>query len=119
MESPRNTSYGRVSLIFISLSITLLLNIPVMSMAEGDEPSFSSVVQTCFSSWVPDGSDRLTPSKINRLVLNHQVKGDEAAAIAAIHIYFRSHKTASSLTKADLLQTDMAEGQHEITGDLP
>ena len=118
MESHRNRScYG--SSFIISLAIALLLNVPVLSMTEGDEPSFSSVVQTCFSSWVPDGSDRLTPSKINRLVLSHQIKGDEAAAIAVIHIYFRSHKTASSLTKADLLQTDMAEGQSERTGDLP
>lgn len=115
----QKTNHDRVSLIVISLFVSLLLGVPVLSMADGRETSFSAVVQSCYSSWVPDGSNWLTPSRITQLVLNHQIKGDEAAAIAAIHIYFRGHKDVSRLSKADLLQADMDQDPHEHTEDLP
>jgi hypothetical protein len=106
-----------VSFILISVSMALVFGMSLPSRAE--ETSFSAVVQSCFSSWVPDGSGRLTPSTIDRLVLNRQVKGDEAAAVAAIHIYFRSHKGVSGLSKGDVLQADMAEDPHKRSADLP
>ncbi len=86
-------------------------------MAEGDEISFSAVVQSHFSSWVPDGSNWLTPSRIDRLVSNHEVEGDKAAAIAAIHIYFRKHKGVRRLNKAELLKTYIAEEPHGRSED--
>jgi len=119
MESWR---YGRdvpVFFILISLCIILLFGMSLPSRVKADETSFSAIVQSCFLSWVPDGSRSLTPSRIDQLVLNHQVKGDEAAAVAAIHIYFRSHKEVRGLSKADLLQTDMAEDPHQRSDDLP
>ena len=105
-------------LIIISLSTTLLLGVSLATEVEADETSFSKVVQSCFRSWVPDGSGWLTPSRINRLIMNHQVKGDEAAAVAAIHLYFRNHKEMSGLRKAELLRADIAGNAEERARDL-
>jgi hypothetical protein len=119
MEFRRNKGKAPVPFIIVALFMSLLLGASLPSAAEADETSFSNVVQSCFSSWVPNGSDLLTPARIDRLVLNHQVKGDEAAAVAVIHVYFRTHKTVNGLSKADLLQTDTAEGPQEPSNDLP
>jgi hypothetical protein len=108
-----------VSSTIISLFMTVLFGLSVPSAVGADETSFAKVVQSCFSSWVPDGSDRLTPSQINRLMFSHQVKGDEAAAVAAIHVYFRKHKAAGGLRKGDLLQADMAEDSDPRSADSP
>lgn len=103
----------------ISLLTTLLFAVAIPSPAPADVASFSTVVPSCFPSWVRDGSDCLTPSRVHQLVLDPNVKGDEAAAVAAIHIYFRSHKGATCLMKADLLRADMLEDQPKRSEDLP
>ena len=119
MEFLRNSRDLPVSFILISVSMTLLFGIYLPSGVEADETSFSAVVQSCFLSWVPDGSSSLTPSRIDQLVLDHRVKGDEAAAVAAIHTYFRSHKAVSALSTGDLLQADIAEEPHQGSDNLP
>jgi hypothetical protein len=119
VDSRRKRKDPPVFFVFISLSITLLCGVCLSFGAGAEEPSFSSVVNSRFHSWVPDSSGRLTPFAIDRLVLNHHVKGDEAAAVAAIHIYFRSHKGVNGLSKADLLHKEMADDPHESTNDLP
>jgi hypothetical protein len=108
-----------MSFTIISLSMTLLFGVCFPSPVVADQPSFSTIVQSCFSAWVPGGSDLLTPSRIDRLVLSDQVKGDEAAAVAAIHIYFRSHKAVSGLSKNDLLGSKIADNGNEPSDDLP
>jgi hypothetical protein len=110
MEFQSHRTDAHVSFMSISLIMTLLLGVAVPSGACADEPSFSTVVESRFHSWVSNDSDCLTPSRINRLVLDPQVKGDEAAAVAAIHVYFRGHKGMSCLKKADLLNADRNEG---------
>jgi hypothetical protein len=92
----------------ISLFMVMIFGVAFSFEVRANKTSFSIVVESCFSSWVPDGSDWLTPSHINRLMFSPQVKGDEAAAVAAIHVYFRKHK-AAGLRKGDLLQANMAE----------
>jgi hypothetical protein len=121
-RAPRESRrYGRnvsVSFILIFVSMPLLFGMALPTRVEAEDQSFSAVVQSCFLSWVTDGSGWLTPSTVDRLVLNHKVKGEEAAAVATIHIYFRSHKEVSRLNKSDLLQADMTEAARERSDNV-
>ncbi len=47
------------------------------------------------------------------------MKGDEAAAVAVVHAYFRKHKAAGGLRKSDLLQANMAEDSDPLPDDSP
>lgn len=113
MEFRRIRKGVPVSSTIISLSMTVLFGLSVPPAVGADEASFSTVVQSCFSSWVPDGSGLLTPSRIEQLIFNHQVKGDEAAAVASIHVYFRMNKAARGLSKDDLVREDPVESLDE------
>ena len=116
MEFLRNGRDVPLFFIIISLSMALLFGVSLATGVEADETSFSKVVESCFRSWVPDGSAWLTPSRINQLIMNDQVKSDEAAAVAAIHLYFRNHKEMSGLSEAELLRTDIAGNAEERAG---
>jgi hypothetical protein len=118
MEFLRNGRDVPLFFIIISLSMALPFDASLATGVETDETSFSKVVQSCFRSWVPDGSGRLTPSRINQLIMDHQLKGDEAAAVAAIHLYFRNHKEVSGLSEAELLGADIAGNAEGHAGDL-
>lgn len=74
--------------------------------AEPKKPkvTFASVVEANFSKWDHDRDGKLTQVEVDSQVVNPKVTGDEAAAVAAIHYYFRDHKNAVPLTKAALMQ---------------
>ncbi len=118
MEFLRNGRDVPLFFTIIALSMALLFGVSLATGVEADDTSFSKVVQSCFKSWVPDGSGWLKPSRINGLIMNHQVKGDEAAAVATIHLYFRNHKEMSGLSKAELLRADIAGNAEERVGEL-
>ena len=48
---------------------------------------FRSIVQQNFGHWIPHGQVALSDDRIKELILDPDVRGAEAAAIAAIHIY--------------------------------
>lgn len=72
----------------------------------GKGATFADVVETHFADWDHDGNGKLTSKEVDALVLSQKVTGDEAAAVAAIHIYLRDHKTPAPLTKAFLQTPD-------------
>ena len=66
---------------------------------------FKAVVEANFKHWDEDGDGKLSPQEINRLVRNHKVTGTEAAAVAAIHAFYRDHAKSSQLSKPVLMGT--------------
>jgi hypothetical protein len=57
-----------------------------------------------FAQWDRDHDGRLSQAEVDTLVCSPQVRGDEAAALAAIHVYFRSLKNPEPLSQSFLLQ---------------
>jgi hypothetical protein len=87
----------------VRLVLPLVLLGPV-ALAAADSPKQPSTIATIitdhFQRWDRDGDGKLSREEIDALVANHSVKGDVAAAVAALHIYFRSNPKAGSLTQA-------------------
>jgi hypothetical protein len=80
--------------------IVVVLMVP--AFVGGDELAqvkFKDVVEAKFAHWDKDGDGKLSPREIDAFVANPRVSGDEAAAIAAIHAYFRDHPKSDALDK--------------------
>lgn len=78
-----------------------------VTFVQGDQKKpdpFAAVVESHFAAWDTDHDGKVSTKEIDALVTNHKITGDEAAAIAAIHLYMRGHKE-TSLSKADLLKS--------------
>jgi hypothetical protein len=72
--------------------------------AADPKPTFAQILKSHFDTWTKDSSDgKLTPERINALVNSSRVRGDEAAAVAALHLYFRGQKTPAPVDEAALL----------------
>src|SRR5262245_29955363 len=56
---------------------------------------FEETVAKHFSSWIRGEEGVLSLARTNELLRDPTVKGDQAAALAAIHDYFRAHDTHS------------------------
>ncbi|QJW95799.1 hypothetical protein [Frigoriglobus tundricola] len=60
----------------------------------------AAVVDTQFTHWDKNRDGRLSREEIDAAVGNPAVAGDEAAAAAALHVYFRNNPKADPLTPA-------------------
>jgi hypothetical protein len=67
--------------------------------------TFAAVVEANFARWDRDHDGRLSPQEVTALVTDPEVRGDEAAAVAAIHLFQRGRKDAA-FTRARLLRPD-------------
>jgi len=86
------------------------------SALEGNQTSkkvtpFKSVVQEHFDSWDTNKDGKLESQEIDTLLRRHTIKGEAAAALASIHIWFRDHKSTMGLTKSALTQTKDGDGE--------
>jgi hypothetical protein len=93
---------SRVRLLLIALCLTPGASLVVQSA----EPSvtFASVTRAHYAEWakgVPDG--KLTPDRVNALVNSSRIKGDEAAALAAIHVSLRRQGAPPAVDEVSLL----------------
>ncbi len=90
---------GRRFLLFVVMAV-----IPFASVGAKDAkpPKFEDVVDAHFSTWDTDGDGRLSAREINALVVKPGVTGDEAAAVAAIHTFYRDHAKANPVGKGQL-----------------
>ena len=76
-----------------------------------DQPHFETVVGQHFDRWSHAGKGVLSPERVEELVLRADVRGAEAAALAAIHCYQRKAKQeAQPVTRAFLMGTRAEDG---------
>lgn len=87
-----------------ALLVLLVAVGPIAIVASGEpkpkSPPVVAVVEEHFSKWNTTGDGKLTREQVDALVANHAIKGDAAAAAAALHLYFRGNPKAEPLTQA-------------------
>lgn len=69
--------------------LVLLVHSPARTDTSGST-SFTSVVRDNFKRWDANGDGVLSEQEVDRLLLNPSIKGEAAAALAAIHHHRRS-----------------------------
>jgi hypothetical protein len=95
-------SFPRKRLNLLVLSLVLL---PGRGVAEeAVQPSFTAIVDVHFAQWDRNHDGQLSPAEVDTLVCSPQVRGAEAAALAAIHVYLRGLKNPEPLSKSFLMQ---------------
>ena len=91
----------------IAIGLGLLL-CQVCAVQGEDRVSFEDAVHRYFNRWSSGGSGILAEQRVNELVLNRDIRGAEAAAIAAIHLY--QHKIRNN---AQPLTRDFLVSKHK------
>lgn len=89
------------------------LTFELFGQAKKNRVTFASVVESNFAKWDHNHDGKLTVQEVDAQVVNPKVNGDEAAAVAALHVYQRDHKNAPPLTKAQLLQSSKEKDSAE------
>ena len=76
-----------------------------------NKAGFVAVVESRFGNWDTNRNGSLESSEIDHLLNSHSVRGDEAAAVASIHVWFRGNPSVQHVT----LQTlkNMKDGTEE------
>ena len=99
--------YRRSAWVIGTLGLVLFLTFPFSDAptTADDTPTFQQVVDKHFDRWIKHHQkEALSAERVHELVLSSEVKGAEAAAIAAIHCYQRKRgKDAHRLTREFLL----------------
>lgn len=98
----RIRAFGLLMILFVSN--VWIAETPI---AGDDSPTFQQVIEKYFARWTKrHQNELLTGERVHELVLSSEVKGAEAAAIAAIHCYQKKlGKDAHPLSRAFLLKT--------------
>jgi hypothetical protein len=94
-----------------SLVLLLLAGRAWADVAE--KKTFTAVVEEHFAAWDRDHDSKLSVAEVNAALLNPRVTGNEAAAVAALHVYLRQHKDPAPLTKAFLLSSTKGKEAEE------
>ena len=93
----------------------------------GDAPNtpatLAAVASAHFAEWDADGDGVLSENEVNRLVSRQRIKGDEAAAVAAIHGFQRARREKPKakpveITRAYLTRLPKGPGR-EARRDMP
>jgi len=64
--------------------------------------SFAAIVDASFANWDKTKDGKLSAHEVNVLLSDPKVKGDEAMALASIHVFQRDHKNPPTFVKDDL-----------------
>src|SRR5207248_1944123 len=97
---------ARLIVLFV---ILLSVGLPFVSAQNATTAKFKDVVEAKFRQWDKDGDGKLSAHEVNALVVKPGVTGDEAAAIAAIHAYYREHTKTNPVTKPQLTAASAAK----------
>jgi hypothetical protein len=95
----------------LALAILVLARPPARAESKS-HPEFAKVVAADFRSWDHDGNGALSNDEVSRLVASPRVKGEQAAALAAIRRYQRQPEAKANISRAFLL----APEKHEPKG---
>jgi hypothetical protein len=91
---------------FLWLPLILLGPIALAAQpAPKQSTSIAAVITDYFPRWDKQGEGKLSREEVDTLVANHSVKGDAAAAVAAMHVYFRNNPKAGPLTQAFVVES--------------
>lgn len=85
-------------------ALGLLVLFCSLGLADPKPGSFAAIVEARFSHWDRNRDGKLTADEVDHLVNNHEITGDEAAAVASLHVYLRDHGPMTRLDKEQLLQ---------------
>jgi hypothetical protein len=89
------------------LLLPIILFSPVALLAQADSKSkttIAAILETQFQRWDKNRDGKLSPEEIDVLVNSQKVTGDEAAAAAALHFYFRGNPKAEPLSLASVVE---------------
>ncbi len=85
---------------YLWLSIVLIAPVARASQPESKQGnSISAILDAQFQRWDKNRDGKLSREEIDAVVANPKVTGDEAAAAAALHVYFRNNPKAEPLTR--------------------
>ncbi|HEV3438408.1 MAG TPA: hypothetical protein VG122_13680 [Gemmata sp.] len=91
---------------YLCLSVVLLGPVALAAPAESKQPnSIAAILDAQFQRWDKDRDGKLSREEIDAVVANHNVTGDEAAAAAALHLYFRNNPKAEPLTQSFVIES--------------
>jgi hypothetical protein len=91
---------------YLYLSIVLLGPVALAAPIESNKPnSVATILDAQFQRWDRDRDGKLSREEIDAVVANHNVTGDEAAAAAALHLYFRNNPKAEPLTRTFVIES--------------
>ncbi|HEY3965139.1 MAG TPA: C2 family cysteine protease [Planctomycetaceae bacterium] len=104
---------------FVTMALVLAAWAGWPHAAQADRPavSFQKVVEDRFRYWDRDHDGVLTALEVDRLVQDREIQGNEAAAIAAIHVGFRAAEAPSRLSPADLLRASDKQSERRDKDD--
>ena len=77
-----------------------LIALVALLHAQAPAPSFAQTVLRDFDAWDRNGDGVLSPEEIGRAALDPRYHGEDAAALAALHVWLNATKDATPLTKA-------------------
>lgn len=91
---------------YLWLPFVLLGSVVLAAPADPKHPvSIATVLETQFPRWDKNHDGKLSREEIDAVVASHAVTGDEAAAAAALHVYFRGDTKADPLTQAFVVES--------------
>lgn len=98
---------ARPAITLIATGLLALLTLP----AQADPQPLAQIIQKGFPAWDADHDGSLTLDEINWALANPEVRGEEAAAVAAIYRAARnkSHPMQPPFALADLVKQDSGE----------
>ena len=105
--------------------LALLGPLPFL-LAQRQGQKFQAVVESHFKAWDSNRDGALSHAEVESLVASHKVKGDEAAAVASIHVWFRNHAGHAPLTPEFFRNAkdgqeerrDLAQKSNHLQGDF-
>jgi hypothetical protein len=90
----------------VILSLALFGSVALASQPDPkSSDSIASILKDQFTHWDKQGTGKLTREQVDALVSNHSVKGDVAAAVAALHVYYRDNPKAGPLTQSFVMES--------------
>jgi len=90
------------------------------STRERSPINFAEIVSRNFANWDRNRDGILSAEEIDGLVKNPKVTGTTAAAVAAIHRYFRSDKAPAGVSEYDLtVRSDAPSGRRDVNQHRP
>jgi hypothetical protein len=72
---------------------------------------FRAVVEAHFQHWDRNHDGKLSAQEVTALVTDPAVRGDEAAAVAVIHLHQRGHRLLAACTREQLLRPTAAAAE--------
>lgn len=96
----------RIRVIRAGLASVLLSGMVFLPMSYGDgkkQNAFSTIIEENFDKWDLNHDNKLSFEEVERLMLDPRIKGEAAAAVAAVHHFQRSKKGPQADIAKELL----------------